>query len=82
MIANVKARFSDGVLTPLEPLDLEEGKVVMVTIDTKPQLSDDERLRMVKSAAGGWKEDSEYWEKAKRMLYEARRTGSRIEPTP
>ena len=82
MIANVKARFSDGVLTPLEPLDLEEGEEVTVTIDTKPHLSEEERLRITMSAVGGWKEDSEYWERAKRMLYEARRTGSRIEPTP
>ena len=32
MIAKVKARFSNGVLTPLEPLDLEEGKEVVVSI--------------------------------------------------
>lgn len=31
-IANVKARYQDGVLTPLEPLDLEDGKEVMVSI--------------------------------------------------
>ena len=36
MIANVKARFSNGVLTPLEPLDLEEGKEVVVSIDDAP----------------------------------------------
>ena len=36
MIANVKARFSNGVLTPLEPLDLEEGKEVLVSIDDAP----------------------------------------------
>ena len=33
MIATVKARYSDGVLTPLEPLDLEEGEEVMVSIE-------------------------------------------------
>ena len=33
MIANVKARFSNGTLVPLEPLDLEEGKEVMVSIE-------------------------------------------------
>ena len=33
MIANVKARFSNGALVPLEPLDLEEGKEVVVSID-------------------------------------------------
>ena len=36
MIANVKARYSDGVLTPLEPLDLEEGKEVLVSIEDAP----------------------------------------------
>ena len=33
MIAHVKARFSNGTLVPLEPLDLEEGKEVVVSIE-------------------------------------------------
>lgn len=33
MIATVKARYSDGMLTPLEPLDLEDGSEVTVSID-------------------------------------------------
>ena len=33
MIVNVKARYADGVLTPLEPLDLDEGTEVMVSIE-------------------------------------------------
>ena len=33
MIANVKARYENGVLTPLEPLDLEDGKEVVVSIE-------------------------------------------------
>ena len=38
MIANVKARYSNGVLTPLDSLDLEEGKVVVLSIeDAAPQ---------------------------------------------
>lgn len=36
MITNVKARYANGVLTPLEPLDLEEGKEVMVSIKDAP----------------------------------------------
>ena len=36
MIANVKARYANGVLTPLEPLDLEEGKEVVVSIEDAP----------------------------------------------
>ena len=32
MISNVKARFSNGALTPLQPLDLEEGVEVTLRI--------------------------------------------------
>ena len=37
MKANVKARYANGVLTPLEPLDLEEGREVVVSIEDTPQ---------------------------------------------
>ena len=33
MVANVKARYAGGVLTPLEPLDLEEGEEVRLSIE-------------------------------------------------
>ena len=33
MTTNVKARFTNGALVPLEPLDLEEGEEVMVSVD-------------------------------------------------
>ena len=36
MIARVIARFSDGVLTPLEPLDLKEGAEVTVSVEETP----------------------------------------------
>ena len=45
MIATVKARYSKGVLTPLEPLDLEEGKEVVVSIeDPSPQAKGGETI--------------------------------------
>ena len=74
MIANVKARFSKGVLTPLEPLDLEEGQEVMVSIEDVP--STDRRLEALRASAGGW-EGSRDPEELKRLLYEARVKGSR-----
>ena len=37
MIAKVKARYADGVLTPLEPLALEEGKEYILSIEYEPQ---------------------------------------------
>lgn len=33
MIANVRARYSNGVLEPLEMLDLDEGQEVVVSIE-------------------------------------------------
>ena len=36
MIAKLRARYANGVLTPLEPLDLEEGREVMVSIEDAP----------------------------------------------
>ena len=36
MITNVKARYANGVLTPLEPLDLEEGAEVTVSVEGSP----------------------------------------------
>ena len=33
MIAIIKARFSDGVLTPLEPLELEDGEEVTLHVE-------------------------------------------------
>ena len=45
MIANVKARYSKGVLMPLEPLDLEEGKEVVVSIEVAtPQATGEETI--------------------------------------
>ena len=35
-MATVRARYEKGVLTPLEPLDLEEGKEVVVSIEGAP----------------------------------------------
>ena len=36
MIANVRTRYNNGVLVPLEPLDLEEGKEAVVSIKNAP----------------------------------------------
>ena len=36
MITTIRAKFSQGVLQPLEPLDLEEGREVLVRIEDPP----------------------------------------------
>lgn len=36
MIANVKAKYVNGVLTPLEPLDIAEGAEVALMVEETP----------------------------------------------
>ena len=53
MITNVKARYSNGALVPLEPLDLEEGKEVTVSIeDVRPPGN---ALHVLQAVAGAWR---------------------------
>ena len=49
MSKTIKARYAHGVLEPLEPLELEEGKELVVTIEEPP--SADDRFEQ---AAGSW----------------------------
>ena len=35
-MATIRAKYEKGVLTPLEPLDLEEGKEVVVSVESAP----------------------------------------------
>ena len=81
MITHIKARFTNGAIMPLEPLDMDidEGAELTVAINFEPRLADSERLEITKSAAGGWKGYHDP-EELKRTLYEARITGSRERP--
>ena len=36
MVTTVKARYEDGALQPLEPLDLDEGAEVTVSVEDAP----------------------------------------------
>lgn len=79
MITHIKARFTNGAIMPLEPLDIDEGAEFTVAINFEPRLTDSERLEITKSAAGGWKGYHDP-EELKRTLYKARITGSRERP--
>ncbi len=53
MIKSIKARFSKGMIEPLERIDLEEGKeftIIITELSTKIAADAFER------SAGGWKE--------------------------
>ena len=36
MISGVKARYSKGAIVPLEPLDIEEGAALSISIEVEP----------------------------------------------
>lgn len=72
----LKARFSEGVLKPLERLDLEEGAEVLITLDPGLAETGEQRRRRSKASAGSWGRPGD-GERLKRALYEARITGSR-----
>ena len=79
VLRSIRARYSKGVLEPLEELDLEEGAEVSVSIEEtpEPKRSQEAILR----SAGGWKGHHDDPEELIRMLYESRITGSREPPT-
>ncbi|MYA18897.1 MAG: DUF104 domain-containing protein [Chloroflexi bacterium] len=74
-----RARYSKGVLEPLEALDLKEGAEVSLSIEETP--SRERKLEALRRSAGGWKGNSDP-EELKRMIYEARIAGSREPPDP
>ena len=55
MITKIKARFSDGVLTPLDPVELRDGEVVTLHIENGSSRSvtrrDEENSRVESDAS-------------------------------
>ena len=82
MLKTIKARCVNGALVPLEPVDLREGDEYLMTLDALPAPLSTEGARPGPSTAGAWQDEDEYWEEMQRMLYEARRLGSRVVPAP
>ena len=82
VLKRIKARYTNGVLEPEEPLGLEEGCEVEVTVEEASSLTQEERLERMRSAAGSWKGHFGDPDELLRMLYEARITGSREPPDP
>ena len=77
VLKHFRARYSRGVLEPLEAIDLEEGAEVSVSIEETP--SADEADTAFRRSAGSWKGNSDPDELIK-MIYESRITGSREPP--
>jgi predicted DNA-binding antitoxin AbrB/MazE fold protein len=56
LLKTIKARYRNGVIEPLEKIDIAEEAEITVTIDVQPFISEEERWKRFLSAAGGWKD--------------------------
>ena len=52
----IKARYRNGVIEPMEALDIPDGTEINVTIDVATTLPEEEIRDRFLSAAGGWKD--------------------------
>jgi predicted DNA-binding antitoxin AbrB/MazE fold protein len=77
MAKEIRARFSHGVLEPLEALDLKEGEEVNVIITERPQGKG--MIEALRASAGGWKGLVDA-EELKRNIYADRLISTRPEP--
>jgi predicted DNA-binding antitoxin AbrB/MazE fold protein len=76
MGTTIRARFANGMLEPLERLDVPEGEVLTITIIRLPS---GERTGGLERAAGGWKGLIDA-EELKRNIYADRTISTRPEP--
>ena len=86
MNKTVKAKVINGILTPLEPITLEEGVEYRLTLaDTRP-LSErpnfEADMEAFRATAGVWRDRREYWENFIETMYAAREAGSREPSDP
>jgi predicted DNA-binding antitoxin AbrB/MazE fold protein len=76
MAGTIRARFANGVLEPLERLDVPEGEVLTITIIRLPVNEGGDGLER---SAGGWKGLIDA-EELKRNIYADRLISTRPEP--
>jgi predicted DNA-binding antitoxin AbrB/MazE fold protein len=79
MAKEFRARFSHGVLEPLETVDLKEGEEVKVIIAERPTKGQG-MIEALRASAGGWKGLIDA-EELKRNIYADRLINTRPEPT-
>ena len=77
MAREVRARFSKGVIEPLEELDLEEGEELKIIISERA--GEKRTLEALRASAGGWKGTHDP-EELKRNIRADRLISTRPEP--
>lgn len=77
MVREVRGRFSNGVVLPLEELDLTEGSEVVIAVKDDPPL--ERKRKALRASAGAWKGLHDP-DDLIRNLYASRLIQSRPEP--
>ena len=77
MAKEIRARFSKGVIEPLEAIDLTEGEEVRVIIAERPQGKG--MIEALRASVGGWKGLIDA-EELKRNIYADRLVSTRPVP--
>ncbi len=76
MIKTIKAKFTDGVLVPLEPLNLAKDEVVSITIDIRKGFEDWKDPDWMPTTQAEVQEAEAAAEDMIRFVYGARHRGS------
>ena len=72
MLKTIRARYRNGLIEPLEEIDLADGVEITVTLEEiSPSLSEEERRERFLSSAGSWKDivDEEFLPQVYRQRY-------------
>jgi predicted DNA-binding antitoxin AbrB/MazE fold protein len=77
MAKEIRARFSRGIIEPLEELDLPEGAEVIISV--REALSAERTLKALRASAGAWSGTHDP-EELKRNIYADRLINTRPEP--
>ncbi len=77
METTIRAKFSKGVIEPLEKLELEEGTEVNITLSVLPKTENS--LKSLKDTVGAWKGTIDTKE-LKKNIYSDRLIKTRPEP--
>ena len=56
MLQQTTATYSEGVLKPVAPLNLQEGAQVKLTVESDPPRSLEEQRAALRETAGAWKD--------------------------
>ncbi len=78
MERRIKAKFSNGVIKPLEKLDIKEGREITITIKEPPS-EITKTIESLRNSFGGWK-GLINTEELKKNIYKDRLINTRPEP--